>query len=155
MEKVLIWKDTNSNIIKIAITTILVLFGISGYYNAGYGVLFFIVPMILYWLLLTPHFSPVKIYRDGIIIAESRLLSIRRKFLKWEKIMHLDVSWEKTEGESFFRDKYSRFIRIKDLSGNKYRNILFMEDKFKEVIPMLVKERKLTKLDKKPSWLKN
>ena len=161
MDKKIIWKGTNTIIIKIIIAIILAYIGISIYFKnyrnpkiSDYIVLLITILIILYWLFFTTHYSQLKICKDGLLIAQSKKITVKRKFLRWDEISDIDISLEKSMDEQFFRDLRVKYLRINDVFGKKYRNLVLDEDEIKKVLCSVYKQGNLSKLTDKPGWMK-
>lgn len=92
------------------------------------------------------HFWPLKISRDKIFVAPPGFPSIGRKALPLNEIVRITYEnpqrWDEKAGKGKIGHSFFGYIRIEDIHGKKYRNVLFRSSiyGFRQYIQKLINE---------------
>lgn len=91
---------------------------------------------------------PLKIYDGKILVASGKFPSFGRKAIFLNEIKKIKITTSRKWDEAKW---VLEFIRVEDIYGNKYRNVIYLSNGFKQIIRNLLDEN----IIKDESWLKD
>jgi len=101
---------------------------------------YFLCAAVILSIFLSCHLLPLRIKEDKIFLASAKFPSFGRKAVPLKDIRKIQITnyqyWdESTEGMGF------KFIRVEDIYGNQYRNIVYSLNGFKKSIEVAYPRR--------------
>ncbi len=143
----LVWIDKSAYIIVVLIPTIILIYLVWGFVEHG-GVAGFAIFLcvFIFFILTSAHYLPLKLYENGLELANGKFPSSRRIFVSFKNIERIRINTSKRvdEGSSFLE-----FIRVEDINNQKYRNVIYEVSQFKRAM----KNLEQLGLIKDESWL--
>jgi hypothetical protein len=121
--------------------------------NSGSAILVssILLAITVLWLVTNAHYVPLKIKNGKMFLAKERFPSVKRIAVPLNEIKSVTInhSMRRDEGAQW---SPLEFIRVEDIRGCKYRNVIYSVSEFKEAVHQLLKSGTIK--DNDSFWVK-